>query len=767
MFMHRLAQISLSLAAIATVDACAPDHVSPGSTTGTRYNTEIRWTSYGIPHVRADDWGSLGYGFAYATATDAICVMAKDMAMANGELSAHLGPEDGNFESDVFHRAIITDDRLRHFAAGQSTDMLDYAAGYVAGYNRYLQDHVSKLPQSCNDESWVRPIDNLDVARLNVSLGIRYGLGRFSEDMVRARPPGTPVASGDTRFAWPAGLGSNAVALGGGVTESGRGMLLGNPHYPWRGGSRFHIIHTTLPGKLDLMGASLYSTSFIAIGFNKDIAWTHTVSTALRFTVYELSLNPDNPMEYRYGDEFRPIDPHTVTVDVRGADGRGSTEEHVVYMTHYGPLIVSDSLPWTADKAYAIRDAVLDNNAGTATYSALGIAQSVDDVEAAISQQGVYWTNTIAADRHGNAFYADISGTPNVDADLLEDCRVSVSGIPGFVVVLDGSRTSCEWQSDSRSKVPGTLPAEEMPRLKRDDYVTNSNNSYWLANPAVPLEGYSPIIGPERTSRSLRTRAGLVFVEEQLAKDGKFSPEDLQGLLYSHRNFGAELLLDGVLQICDDGRAEVDLDGDAIDITPACDGLRAWDRTANIDSRGGQVWTEFSRIARKIENLYAVPFDADDPVRTPRGINIEDAAVAAAVKQALAKGQKALTDAGVPLDAPWGDIQYASRNGKNIPIPGAQGWAGMFSMIVANLNDGKGYTPIMHGNSYIQVISWDKDGKLDPRGILTYSQSQEADSPHYSDLTELYSQKQWINFPFTEEEILADPNLKTITLQGD
>ena len=30
------------------------------------YQANIRWTSYGIPHVKADDWGSLGYGFAYA-----------------------------------------------------------------------------------------------------------------------------------------------------------------------------------------------------------------------------------------------------------------------------------------------------------------------------------------------------------------------------------------------------------------------------------------------------------------------------------------------------------------------------------------------------------------------------------------------------------------------------------------------------------------------------------------------------------------------------
>ncbi|NOX68490.1 MAG: penicillin acylase family protein [Gammaproteobacteria bacterium] len=753
--MPRIIRIALSLFVIVTMSACSPRQDAPATPSNAKYNTEIRWTSYGIPHVKANDWGSLGYGFAYAAATDAVCVIAKDVAVANGELSAHLGSESGNIESDVFHRAIITDERLKHFGNGQSADMREYAAGYAAGYNRYLQDHADTLPASCRGESWIRPIATEDVARLTVSLGIRYGLGQFKNDMTRATPPGTPVAHGETVFELPPGLGSNAVALGKDVTESGRGMLLGNPHYPWRGGSRFHIVHTTIPGKLDLMGASLYSSNFIVIGFNKDVAWTHTVSTALRFTLYELSLNPDDPMEYRYGNDYRPIEARTVSVDVRDTEGQIHAEEHTVYMTHYGPLIASDSLPWTAEKAYAIRDAVLDNNASTATYAALGVAESIDDVEAAISQQGVYWTNTIAADRNGDAFYADISATPNVDAELIDECRRTVAGLPAFVVVLDGSTAACEWKSDSRSKIAGTLPAEEMPRLRRSDYVTNSNDSFWLANPSAPLEGYSPIIGPERTARSLRTRAGLTFVGEQLAKGSKIRPADLKGVLYSHRNYAAELLLDDVLKLCDNEPLDVVLGDDKVDLTPSCDALRAWDRTANIDSHGGQVWTEFWRNARKIKNLYSVPFDANDPVNTPRGINIQDTAVATAVKESLATGQIALSTAHVALDAAWGDIQYAERNGKKIPIPGGQGWAGMFSMIVAGLSKEKGYNPIVHGNSYIQVISWDTDGKLRPGGVLTYSQSQEADSPHYSDLTELYSQKQWIDFPFTEEEILS------------
>ena len=32
------------------------------------YNVDIRWTSYGIPHIKAEDYGSLGFGMGYALA---------------------------------------------------------------------------------------------------------------------------------------------------------------------------------------------------------------------------------------------------------------------------------------------------------------------------------------------------------------------------------------------------------------------------------------------------------------------------------------------------------------------------------------------------------------------------------------------------------------------------------------------------------------------------------------------------------------------------
>ena len=87
---------------------------------------------------------------------------------------------------------------------------------------------------------------------------------------------------------------------------------------------------------------------------------------------------------------------------------------------------------------------------------------------------------------------------------------------------------------------------------------------------------------------------------------------------------------------------------------------------------------------------------------------------------------------------------------------------GTFS--VHKVDSRKGYSPILHGNSYIQVVSWDADGNVLPGGMLTYSQSQEPESPHYADLTQLYSEGKWVRFPFFEEDIEADPDLVVLEL---
>jgi acyl-homoserine-lactone acylase len=172
------------------------------------------------------------------------------------------------------------------------------------------------------------------------------------------------------------------------------------------------------------------------------------------------------------------------------------------------------------------------------------------------------------------------------------------------------------------------------------------------------------------------------------------------------------------------------------------------------------------RELRNQPSIYRVAFDLKDPSNTPSGLKIDDSKVSMLLIGAIETAQQRLTKLNIALDAKLGDIQYVQRNDRRIPIPGGEGWSGAFSMIIAPLAQkaGVGYTPVVHGNSIIEIVSWDDDGKVNPRGILTYSQSQEPDSPHYADQTELYSKSQWIDFPFHEEDIANNPDLRSLRL---
>ena len=110
------------------------------------------------------------------------------------------------------------------------------------------------------------------------------------------------------------GMGSNGWAFASAATENGRGALLANPHYPWYGTSRFWEKHLTIPGELDVYGTGLIGTPGVALGFNKFIGWTHTVSDSKRVVLYRLTLNPEDPTQYLYEDEWRSMESRDVSV---------------------------------------------------------------------------------------------------------------------------------------------------------------------------------------------------------------------------------------------------------------------------------------------------------------------------------------------------------------------------------------------------------------------------------------------------------------------
>ncbi len=763
------------------------------------YVATVRWTSYGIPHVRAYDWGSLGYGYGYAFARDSLCTLAQDVVEANAELSRYFGPDDGNLPSDLVWALFNSEAAAQSSWDSLDEDSQDLIRGYARGYSRYLADTgVSALPEPCRDAEWVRAIDEIDMIKVLTKLWLRAGVANFIDAIVAAGPP-PPLAAADSakpakavaslaeakRLLAQADLpewdvnvmGSNAVALGSALTNDGRGALLGNPHFPWLGINRFHAVHLTIPGKYDAMGSAIYGAPLVTIGFNRHVAWSHTVSTARRFVIRELTLSAGDTTSYVYDGQDVPMTTDTVTVQVLQPDDSLAPVSHTFYSSQWGPMLIIPPLAfWTETNAYTLHDVNVGNVRGIPQYMGMGSARNLDEfIDAVETYVGLPWVNTIAASRHGEAYYADISTVPHLtDAKLAACANTFVAGAlsSARIYTLDGSIPACDLGNDLDAPQPGIFGPGNLPSIRRDDFTQNSNSSYWLANPAQKLEGFPQIIGTdEGGEQNLRTRLGLTQIADRIAgTDGLpgsgFDRQWLQDVLFANRHHSAELLLGGVGTLCMDEDNDVDVGGgEIVDVSQACAILAAWDATNDVDDVGPHIWREFWNRVRDTSNLWAVPFDVNDPVGTPRGLNVDDPAVRAQAMLDLGSAVKALNDASIPLNRPWGEVQFDTReDGSIIPIHGGDGGSGVYNAISSgSLVDGVGYTPIFAGTSYVQAVRW-KHGWPDVRALVTYSQSTDPDSPHFSDMTELFSNEEWVDFPYRLWEILSDPELETIYL---
>ncbi len=771
------------------------------------YSAEVRTTSYGIPHIKADDWGSLGYGYGYAFAGDNLCVLAREVVAANGELSRYFGDSGGNTTNDFFYSLVSTDDFIAQALSDISPEAREGIRGFAAGYNRYLNETgVDNLAADCRSQPWVRPLDEFDMARVYYKLILRASGGPLSGLIVDARPPqpaGSPSGQ-SVRRVKPSplseqqlaqvdfeavrelinteDLGSNMYALGSNATVNGAGMVLGNPHFPWRGPLRWYEAHLTIPGQVDIMGASLQGVPLINIGFTNEFAWSHTVSPADRFGLFEITLSPDSPTQYIYNDEVLDMGVHPVSIEVLVGDTL-ETRTHTFYSTVHGWVL--DFRPlfgfrfWDTGLAvFALGDANAGSLRAIDQFYQMNVAPDFDGfIDALRENVGLPWVHTVAASRDGRAFYGDISVQPNITAQKIVDCPPLIFGQAiidqAGLFVLNGARPECRFDNDADAPVEGIIGYDALPKLLNQDYVSNSNDNHWLTNPDQPLEGFQPPGRPERTARSLRTRLGLVMVEERLAgTDGLGAPgftiDTLQEILFGSRNYAAELLVDDLVAVCVAEGQSVDIDGTTVDLTEACTVLTAWDKRQNVDSFGPHIFLEFVQSAFNelddpiLSELWATPFDVNDPVNTPRGLNDDTSEARARLMRWLGEGVQRLQANGLALNARWGDLQYDTKNGVRYPIHGGRDGSGMFSIITAQLGP-DGYTPVDHGNSYMQTVTFDENGPV-AEALLSYSQSSDPESPHYADQTQLYTDKQWVDLPFTEAEILADPQLVTITV---
>ncbi len=778
-----------------------------GGTPTSNIGAVVRRTKYGVPHIVAKDFESASYASAYAFAEDNLCTLADTVVTIAGERSRWFGAENSwvfsgngtrfsNLDSDFYYGRINQNKVIEKLIEqkppqGPVTEIHEAVKGFVAGYNAYLKDvgGAKGVPDPrCQGKAWVRPLKEIDLYRRFHQLGGLASAGVAIDGISRAAPllGGAPSAARQITMASElerrfdlGGLGSNAYGLGGDATDNGRGMVLGNPHFPWAGSERLYQAHITIPGKMDVSGAALYGVPAILIGHTRGLAWSHTVATAWRFTPYELKLVPGDATSYFLDGKPTKMKATRLTVRARRANGSTENISRTLYETVHGPMFTSlmglPLFPWTPVVAYAMADANANNFRYLNHFIANDRAQSVREYHRIQERyQGIPWVNSLAADSTGESYFSMNGAIPNAPNSKVGACQ-SVLGLVTFTVLgmptLDGARSSCRWDNSPNSAAPGVLPNDKVPHMFRRDFVANGNDSHWLTNPKQPLEGFDRIVGTERTERTLRTRLGIIQILDRLGgRDGrpgvKFTLDQLQDVALSNRQYLGELWRDSLVKIC---RANPTING--VDVREACEVLARWDLHDELDSPGAMLFRRFA--SRALPSTLALPagtqgatelglrnysygFQAGDPVHTPFGLQDNPF-----VRKALTDAIADLRRAGWPLDATLRGRQFDSGGGSGVKtsIHGGPGGLGVFNAITTRWN-GAGYDAINHGSSFIMAAQFTGGScPVRARTFVTYGQSENPRSPHRVDYTRAFSEKRWNSVPFCMPEILREREL--------
>ena len=781
-----------------------------------RFEADIRWTTHGVAHVRADDWGSLGFGQAYAMTCDHLPTIADQLVKVRGERSRfHSAGVDGqHLASDFGYRALDLVGAAVALRDAQPPHIRELVAGFVAGYEHRRVEAVAAgdLPAWCADAGWIMPTTELDfyayfgdVALLASGRNLVGIIGRAEAPGPDGPAPAAPVSAlgGNVEA-------SNGWAFGRDATASGHGIVLANPHFPWGGEARFWECHLTLPGQLDVYGVALLGSPGVQMGFNAGVAWSHTFSRGHRFTLARLDLVAGDPTAYRFGDEERAMTSTTHTVGCRGDDGEIVDVDRTLWSSHHGPMVNLPLLGWGLEQAHTYRDANLGNQDVIAQFLGMAQAQDLDAFQRVFHDVGgLPWVNTLAADRSGRAWYTDASTTPNLSAgaqqryrDRVRDDLVAALLWENRVALLDGSDPGDDWLDDPAAKRPGILPPDRLPAVERTDYVVNANDAHWLPNLDVRLEGFSPLHGFEQTPQSLRTRQNLATAA-RLAATGSVTIDSVLAATFSNESLSAELLRDAVVErLAAVGTVEVG--GTTVDVTAAAGILAAWDGTLDLDARGALLWRELltgfePKAYLHAGALFAEPFDVERPGTTPTGLTpLPDEGLDSAppadpladpLVVALASAVIDLAAAGFAPDATVGEAQWVARGDAHLPVHGggeAEGVLNVLTPIGALASHAiepgparlepvaarTGRTGLAvggyrctYGTSFVMAVELTDDGPVG-LGLLAYGQSGDPTSPHHRDGTDAFAAKAARPLLFTDAAIEADPTLVRRTVRG-
>ena len=703
--MRRWQKVLLGVGVVVAVSAVwifwpesAADEVAGIAPEPGAYDATILRDDYGVPHIFGKTDADVAYGLAWAHSEDDFLTIQLTLLAGRGRLASVMGPDAAPVDYVV--SLLRIPDTVEQGWPTIPEEVRDVLDAYADGLNHYAATHP--------DEALVGlfPVTGKDlVAAFVQKVPLFFGLDEVIGDLFGdERPDLTASVSPAARY------GSNVFAVSPRRSATGETMLVSNSHQPWTGPVAWYEASVHSEQGWDMTGALFPGMPFLALGHNRDLAWSFTVNRPDLIDVYLLDVDPDDPNRYRVDGEWKTFEVRTAEIEVRLVGRLRWTFEREALWSVFGPVIRRPH------GTYAVRYAGMGTVGLAEQLYRMNKATSFEEWRDALSaRNGLPSFNVGYADRTGRIAYIYHGLFPDRDPRFDWD---------GY---LPGDTTATLWTS--------YLPLSALPQVvdPESGYIQSSNSTpYTAAGPDdSPRPGDFPAtmgIETHETNRSLRSRT-------LLAADPSITFDELVAIKFDvvyDETSAPVRLRDRILGL--------GLEGTSADIDRALETIARWDRSADRADRATAL------IVVTLAELLAADVDIN-PSQLAEPIDVSDGELAAAFTAAV----ETLVDRFGRVDPPWGDVNRLVRGDRDLPLDGGPD---LLRAVYGRLVDGR-FEGIA-GDAYVLVVSFRPDGTVTSRSVHQFgSATLRPDSAHYADQADLFARNELKPVWFDEADVRA------------
>jgi len=638
--------------------------------------TQILWDTYGIPHIYGENSKSLFYAFGWAQMQSHGNLILRLYGQARGQAAEFWGED--YLESDRWVQTMGIPNRAKAWYESQNPIFRNYLDAFVGGMNAYAKQHPEALTQELKVALPLKPVDVLAHAQRVINFTFVVNPARLED-----------IAENDTP------KGSNAWAITPSRSESGNAMLLANPHLPWSDLYLWYEAQLVGP-EINAYGATLVGFPVLAIAFNDNLGWTHTVNTHDGWDAYELSLANNG---YRFNGTIRSFDREEKVLKVKEKNGNLRSESLVVRRSVHGPILTEKQ-----GKAIALRVVGLDKPAALQQWWDMARSKNFSEFETALKRLEIPMFTVMYADREGHIMHLFNGQVP---IRKKGDFKYWSGTIPG-------NTSETLWTKNH--------PYADLPRVvdPPSGWLQNTNDPPWTTTfpSQIAPDKYPAYMAP-RGPMGLRSQRSA----KMLLEDEKISFAELMRYKHSTQVELADRLLDDLIPVARQGSAQA---------RRAAEVLATWDRKVDANSRGAVLFA-FWKQAMDDDRLFAKPWSEDAPLTTPDGL----ANPAEAVRVLEATATKVEVTYGA-LDVAWGEV-FRLPGVANLPANGGDGDLGVFrSVWFAPGKDNR--FQAVGGDSFVAAIEFSNPVKA--MALNSYGNASQPGSPHADDQSPLFARKE-------------------------